>query len=216
MVNIIKKIRHNLKQILNWQLHVFKFKDKPLPVYSNYSPNGIKLHIGAGEINLQGWINIDARKYDHTHLLSNEIKLSEFNDGTVQEIYLCHVLEHFSFCETNQLIDLFFKKLKKGGILRLAVPSFDSLIEVYKKNNNDIEKVKYALMGGQDYEYNFHKSVYNFNEIKKILEKQKFVNIVKWETKSDFGNEIGDWSSGKFKTKDGYINISLNVKAVKM
>ena len=220
MVNALKnKIRPlyaTLKKTYFWQMFAFKAREKALPVYTNNNVEGIKLHIGSGEINIQGWINIDARKSDHVHIVTNEIKLTEFNNNSIQEIYLCHVLEHFSFVEVNELISLFYKKLKQGGVLRLSVPSLDSIIKIYKQNLDDIEAIKYALMGGQDYEYNFHKSVYNLNHLKKILEKQKFIEVVEWTTKADFGKEIGDWSSSKFKTKVELVDISLNMKATKV
>jgi len=219
LVNVLKKkirlLITNFKNFYNWQLLAFKSRNKPLPVYSNSRVDGIRLHIGSGDINIQGWINIDARKSDHIHLVTNEINLSEFNDDSIQEIYICHVMEHFSFIEVDELIGLFYKKLKKGGVLRVAVPSFESIIKIYNQNENNIESIKYALMGGQDYEYNFHKSVYNFNHIKGILEKYRFIDVVKWKTEADFGKKIGDWSSSKFKTKNGYVDISLNVKGFK-
>ena len=37
----------------------------------------------------------------------------------------------------------------------------------------------------------------------------------KLNTKHDFGFELGDWSSYKFKTKQEDIKISLNLKATK-
>ena len=70
-------------------------------------------------------------------------------------------------------------------------------------------------MGGQDYEFNYHYSVYNKEELTKKFKENKFSNIVSWDTKNDFGLDISDWSSAKFKTKNGAIDISLNIKGIK-
>ena len=148
-----KYLKRFLKNILNFR---FLF-DKPVPIYTKYNAKGVRLHLGCGDVNLQGWINIDARFDPHIHIVSEGLELSEFSDDSISEIYMCHVLEHFSFEEGFRLIQSFKKKLKNGGILRLSVPDFDSLVEIYKKNKNDLNSIRSSLMGGQNYEFNYHK-----------------------------------------------------------
>ena len=106
-----------------------------LPIYTINNNNGIKVHIGSGDINLQGWINIDARNFEHVHIVTNDISLNEFKDNSIEEIYLCHVLEHISFKDSEDFIEKMYNKLKSGGILRISVPSFDSIIQIYANNN---------------------------------------------------------------------------------
>lgn len=176
--------------------------------------SGLRVHLGAGPINLAGWLNIDAREASHIHLVANNFELSEFADGTLAEIYMCHVLEHFSFEEADQLLRNFRKKLKPGGLLRISVPNFDHLVKVYQANGNDLEIVRRALMGGQDYEYNFHKSIYNKAHLSSLLVACGYVNPREWTTLQDFGVDIGDWSSRNFDTPSGSFPISLNIKSV--
>jgi predicted SAM-dependent methyltransferase len=208
----IKKFLNLLKRFKN----TFKNKNLPEAIYTKNNNNGLKVHIGTGEINLQGWINIDARNFSHVHIVSDDMKLAEFSDNSIDEIYLCHILEHISFEEANKFVSTVGNKLKKGGVLRIAVPSFDSIVKIYKSNNNNFDTVKFALMGGQDYEYNFHKSMYNFDFLSKILKNNNFNNIIEWSTVEDFGQSIGDWSDRQFKTNEGNILISLNIKGSKI
>ncbi len=70
-------------------------------------------------------------------------------------------------------------------------------------------------MGGQDYEYNFHKSMFDFQFLYKLLINSNYNNISEWDTKSDFGQSLGDWSDVNFKTNNGSVPISLNIKAYK-
>ena len=196
-------------------INFIKSQDKPMPVFIKNNNIGPKVHIGAGPINLQGWINIDARPLDHIHIVSKNLNLKEFSNNSIQEIYMCHILEHIPFTEVPNIFQNLYKKLKIGGVLRISVPSFDSMVQIYKDNNNNLNIIKYALMGGQDYEFNFHYSVYNESELTKIFKKNKFINISNWNVKDDFGIDIGDWSSAKFKTKNGKYDISLNLKAIK-
>jgi len=213
-MDIIKETINIIRKLRSWLNVVLKNYKQPVPVYPRVTRSGIKVHLGSGEINMQGWINVDARQFSHTHLVSEGFDLKEFTDGSIEELYLCHVLEHFSFSQTETLLINLQKKIAKGGIIRISVPDFDSIIRIYKMNNNNIYAIQAALMGGQGYEYNFHKSLYNKESLTKLIESCGFSQVKDWETKGEFGTDIGDWSSGKFKTLHGLVSISLNLKAL--
>jgi predicted SAM-dependent methyltransferase len=185
------------------------------PVYTKLGDGGLKIHLGAGPINIQGWVNIDARDARHIHLHSSGFDLKEFSDGAVSEIYMCHVLEHFSFEEAKLVLKTMHGKLNVGGVLRLSVPDFDQLIAIYHANGNDLELIKKALMGGQDYEYNFHKAVFNKALLSSLLMSCGFDSVQTWSTLGDFGIDLGDWSNKGFDTPTGNIPVSLNIKALK-
>ncbi len=216
MVNFLRYIKKNFFKLLNYLLNIKSAFYHSQIIYTKNKSSGLKVHLGSGEINLQGWVNVDARDFSHIHLKSKDLKLKEFSDSSIDEIYLCHVLEHIEFKRIYNTISIFQKKLTKGGVLRISVPSFDSIIKIYKNNGENLNQVKYALMGGQDYKYNFHYSIYNENLLKKIFLDNGFKDILKWNTKEDFGLDIGDWSSAKFKTKKGIYDISLNLKGTKI
>ena len=214
-VKIIKSIyRNGIKLIMAHKCAAKNF-NKPLPLFVNTNITGLKLHLGAGPINIQGWINVDARDDFHIHLISEDLILNEFTDGSISEIYLCHVLEHLSFGEAEALLKRLFVKLKKGGLIRVGVPDFDKLIQVYNESGNNLSKIKLALMGGQDYLYNFHKSIYNMKNLIELLENCGYKNISTWDTLEDFGLDLGDWSSAKFSVNNKKISISLNLKGFK-
>ena len=132
-------------------------------------------------------------------------------NASLREIYLCHVLEHFSFEEVKTVLDVFYKKIKPGGILRISVPDFSLMAENYLTNKVPLKSLKYALMGGQDYEYNFHKSIYDFETIVQLLTQAGYSNTQRYDTVKDFGIDLGDWSTGKIED----LPVSLNVKARK-
>lgn len=211
----MKKVFTSLRSIINRLMNAFKNRKLPEPIFLNHNMPGIKIHIGPGDINLQGWINIDARHFSHIHIVSDNINLDEFTDNSISEIYLCHVLEHVSFDEAKKFVSRMYLKLHPNGILRISVPSFDSIIKIYENNNSNLDLVKYALMGGQDYEYNFHKSIYNKTELENIFKSAGFKIVELWDTNTDFGESIGDWSATYYDSKIGRIPISLNLKAIK-
>ena len=60
----------------------------------------MKLHIGCGEKFLHGYVHVDARKFPHVDYVTDKLnKLDMFEDNSVDEIYACHILEHFTRSE---------------------------------------------------------------------------------------------------------------------
>src|SRR4029077_18055424 len=115
---------------------------KPVPIYPTATPSahkGLKIHLGAGEINLQGWINVDARPLAHIHAQTSSLALAEFVDGAVGTIYMCHVLEHLSFDEVKALLHALSTKLGDGGVIMISVPDFDALVRIYAASGNDLD-----------------------------------------------------------------------------
>ncbi|WP_411882788.1 class I SAM-dependent methyltransferase [Polaromonas sp. YR568] len=212
-MNLISRVRAKIKSIGDRKQQARYGGQRP--VYPKSGDGGLKIHLGAGPINIQGWVSIDARQAPHIHLRSEGFALNEFADGAISEIYMCHVLEHFSFEEIGEILRNFRKKLKVGGVLRLSVPDFDRLVTVYQANGNNLELIKFALMGGQDYEHNFHKSVFNHAALAGLLASCGFEHATEWSTLEEFGAHLGDWSETGFQTPKGEFPISLNMKAIK-
>lgn len=213
----IKKIKGFIDKIIReLSLFVRTIRDRKIsPVQTKIMTDKPKIHIGCGHINLAGWINIDARHMPHVHIVSRDLDLDEFTDASIGEIYLSHMLEHISFNEADILLRKFHQKLAPNGVLRISVPSFESIVKIYISSGHDIETIKYALMGGQDYEFNFHRSVFDNSSLKRAMISAGFAKIEKWTTEEVFGVDIGDWSNKKFSTADGEVMISLNLCAYK-
>ena len=90
----------------------------------------MKLHLGCGKRYLEGFIHVDIAEFQHIdyQLLLTTCQLSKV---TADEIYASHVLEYFDRNDVINVLDEWRRVLKPGGILRLAVPNFPKLIEVY-------------------------------------------------------------------------------------
>ena len=203
-------LKKKIKKFLTLSKQFQKIIKNPTPIFSK-SSQGICLHLGSGEINLQGWINIDAQEGQHIHITEKDFKLNCFADNSISQIYLCHVLEHFTENEVDALMTTFKKKLIDGGILRVSVPDFDSIINIYNSGNKKIEKIHPILFGGQNNPYNFHKSAFNKAKLINIFRRFEFDNIIEWNTKNIFGSSIGDYSDQFVKLKNKKIPISLNL-----
>ncbi len=203
-------LKKKIKNILKLSANLIKIINNPTPIFSERK-KGIRLHLGSGEINLQGWINIDAKEDLHIHITEKDFKLNYFANNSISEIYLCHVLEHFTANEIKGLMTTFKEKLINGGILRVSVPDFDSIIEIYNSADTKIEKIHPILFGGQDNLFNYHKSAFNKAKLIKIFKEFNFKNVKEWDTKTIFGLSIGDYSDQFIKVKNKKIQISLNI-----
>ena len=217
--NWLEPLRGPVKRLFRmaeWQKVAMQHSDQPVPVYPRRSDEpGIRVHLGAGEINLQGWVNVDARAFAHIHAQTTSLALPEFVDGSVRAIYICHVLEHLSFADAKSVIEALHRKLMPGGTLIVAVPDFDALVTVYLESGRNFETIKHPLMGGQGYEYNFHRSMYTRGSLEACLHECGFDSIQPWTTVEEFGGVLGDWSSESLPSRGRAIPLSLNLKALK-
>ena len=113
-----------------------------------------KLHLGCGTKHLEGYTNIDIRYLPGVDEVNNIRFLRNHKENSVDEIYACHVLEHFGRWEYKDVLKRWFEILKPGGHLRLAIPNFHSICSYYTKTN-DLKSLIGLLYGGQDYDENY-------------------------------------------------------------
>jgi len=152
---------------------------------------GIKLNIGAGKSEIDGYTPID-------RMFGSEAYPLEYADGTVDEIRASHVLEHFDFGELPKVLDEWVRVLKPGGRIRIAVPDFDKIVKCSNDPTNYIWP-KY-LMGGQSDPNDYHKAVFNRQILTEFMANSGIENIDTWES------EITDCAA---------LPVSLNLAGTK-
>ena len=96
----------------------------------------MKLHLGCGTKHLSGYTNIDIRYLPGVDEVNNIRFLRNYKENTVDEIYACHVLEHFGRWEYKEVLRRWFEILKPGGRLRLAIPNFSAICSYYTKTGD--------------------------------------------------------------------------------
>jgi len=178
--------------------------------------NRIKLHLGCGNKYIPGFIHIDAIKYNHVDYICNVDNLSIFTDETVDLIYNCHVLEHFHRNKTLKVLIEWYRVLKKGGVLRVAVPDFEKLSDLYHKTK-DLSLVIGPIMGRQSYLYNIHYNLFDFETLKKVLFQAEFKKVKKYDWRLTEHSSIDDYSQSYYPhmDKENGLLMSLNVEATK-
>jgi predicted SAM-dependent methyltransferase len=176
----------------------------------------IKLHIGCGDKYIPGFVHVDVRKLPHVDYVTTADNLEIFADGSVDLIYSCHMLEHLPRTTVPKVLAEWHRVLRPGGTLRLAVPDFEKIAEVYRETGT-IKPLRGLLCGGQDYPENNHYGVFDFTHLSKILEEAGFRNVHRYNWQDTIHKDYDDFSQAYLPHMDkgnGTL-MSLNVEATK-
>lgn len=91
-----------------------------------------KLHIGCGPFTLEGWLNTDIGGYRPEIRYLDAGRHYPFPDDSFEYIYSEHLFEHLELPQAATLLEECFRVLKPGGRMRLAMPDFHFLMELYR------------------------------------------------------------------------------------
>lgn len=176
----------------------------------------IKLHLGCGKVYIPGFVHIDARRFSYVDYVASVDNLDMFSDNSVDLIYACHLLEHFQRYRTAGVLSEWWRVLVPGGTLRVAVPDFDALSKVYQ-DTGDLSLVLGPIFGKQDYIYNTHYRVFDFDSLKALLLDAGFSSVSRYNWKETIHKDYDDYSQAYIPhmDKENGTLISLNVEAVK-
>lgn len=178
--------------------------------------NEVKLHLGCGNRYIPGFVHIDIRKLPHVDCVASADKLDFLNDNSVDLIYSCHLLEHFRRYQIPVVFREWYRVLKRGGILRLAVPDFENIVEVYLKTR-DIKLIMGLLFGRQDYPENTHFIAFDYSYLTEVLAETGFKKVHRYDWKQTIHKDYDDFSQAYIPhmDKEHGILMSLNVEAEK-
>jgi predicted SAM-dependent methyltransferase len=176
----------------------------------------MKLHLGCGEKRIEGFINIDSRDLENVDLVDDISQLRSIEDSSVDLIYASHVLEHFGRFKYMDVLKKWYSVLKKGGILRISVPDFESVCEYYNEKG-DIYSLRGFLYGGQNYPENYHYCAWDFKSIGKDLTEVGFKNVVRYDWRNTEHSDLDDYSQCYLPhmDKENGKLMSLNIEATK-
>jgi predicted SAM-dependent methyltransferase len=176
----------------------------------------MKLHLGCGNVHIDGFINIDIRYLSSVDKVDNVRFLRSFEKNSIELIYASHVLEHFSRWDVKSVLARWYDILQERGILRLAVPDFESICKYYLKTKQ-LRDISGMLYGGQDFEENYHKWIWDFNQIEKEMIEVGFKEIKRYDWRFTEHKTVDDYSQSYLPHLDK-INgelMSLNIEAIK-
>lgn len=185
------------------------------PDFPSDTKNAKNLHLGCGMVNHPSFINMDGQAASHIHFVRGIDKLKPFQDQTIDLIYASHCLEHFPFNKIPHILLEWKRVLKIGGILRLSVPDFDLLLDIYSTNNQEMENIMMPLLGGQNSYHNFHMTAFNQRYLTKLLKNAGFSTVQQWKPGSSYLTTFNDWSCRLVIINGVAYPVSLNLEAIK-
>ena len=135
---------------------------------------GIRLNLGCGHIQLDGYLNVDRRALPGVDIVS-EVDGLPFGKNELSEIFSAHLLEHFPEEQLRRgLLPYFFGLLKGDGVLKAVVPDAEAMIREYSNGNYPYEDLREVLYGGQDYDGDFHFNMFTPDSMVKLLTEAGF------------------------------------------
>ena len=179
------------------------------------------LHLGCGKKFINGFTHIDLNDYDHIDYNLNVDDLSIFENASVDSIYCSHTLEYFNSEDANRVLQEWNRVLKINGILRLAVPDFRAIVEVYLKykdiSSRGILGPLYGKWKSDKGDYFYHKTAYDLKSLSDLLTRNGFHNIEIFNPFEIFGDSFDDYSLAYIPHMDpNGILISLNLQSSKI
>ena len=164
-----------------------------------YSNNNY-LHLGCGWNPVDGYVNADffnvfyvRKSKNYTKKLQWQLDLRypmECDDNVFDGVFTEHTLEHLTPLQANNLLKELYRVMKRNAVIRITVPDLEKYIKFYigEYDGIDVEAFKKMFDTGcsairnttQNYK---HKSVWDFDELKRCMEEAGFDDI----QKMDFG-----------------------------
>jgi len=168
-----------------------------------------KINIGGGGMYLEGYRDIDLAGGQVGYPLAEP-------PNSVDEIRASHVLEHWSHRLSLAVLMDWFKALKPGGTLKVAVPDFAKIVAAYSAQGD--EPVEMYLMGGHTNDADTHGAIFTEAKLLALLHSAGFADVEPWP--SDCGDctslpvSLGIQCRKPSQSTRKASNTPLNVAAV--
>ena len=119
------------------------------------SDGSLNLNIGSGGYSIDHFINLDfpSKWYGMVQNRTRYIKfdaridLLPFEDNSVHNIYISHVVEHLETDIVSRLLGDAIRTLKPGGVIRICTPDAYFLYDISRFQNNFNDQLKHNFEG---------------------------------------------------------------------
>lgn len=183
---------------------------------------GLKLHLGCWHRHIPGWVHVDLCDMPHIDHRSSIDQLPFIPDGAAQLVYCSHALEYFDRQQALGVLAEWRRVLAPGGTLRLAVPDFEALIQVYQRTG-ELARVLGPLYGRmaiptpQGEQWLYHRTTYDERSLSALLTEAGFTAPRRWDWRETEHAHIDDHSQAYFPhmQKETGLLVSLNMEFIR-
>jgi predicted SAM-dependent methyltransferase len=170
----------------------------------------MRLHIGGSE-RKDGWVNLGTQPAPHVDIVGNCCEMRMIQNGSVDEVYASHVLEHLGHQdELPRALAEILRVLRPSGRFMISVPDLAILAWLLTMPHfgpNEQWQIMTMMFGGQHDPFDFHKVGFTGALLTQYLAEAGFVDLRRCQ---DFG--LFDDTSTR---REFGIPISLNMEARK-
>jgi len=175
----------------------------------------MKLHLGCGKRDFgEEWTHVDMA--DFKHIVWKDVTKLPYKDNSCDIVYASHLLEYFDRDQVLEVLKEWMRVLKPDGVLRLAVPDFEQLTNLYKSGYS-LEKILGPLYGKWGDPAVYHRTTYDFTSLSRVLHEVGFHNVHRYDWRETEHSHIDDHSQAYMPhmDKDNGTLVSLNVECNK-
>jgi predicted SAM-dependent methyltransferase len=145
----------------------------------------MRLELGCGERPTEGFVHLDCRKLPGVDIVDDATTLTKIEDGSCDVIRAAHLLEHFSWRQTAEILRVWRRKLAAHGALEIEVPNLRGHIARWQQattNPGHYEMLVKAdahlvnmIFGDQDYPENCHRTMFTDRTLRHALMRAQFM-----------------------------------------
>ena len=178
----------------------------------------IKLHLGCGHRYLEGFIHVDKDTLPHIDYKQTDLSfLPMFKNDSVDLIYTCGAFEYYDRQEAASVLKEWRRVLKPNGTLKISVPNFESIVQVYQKYN-DLDGIGilgplYGKWKLQEDNHIYHRTVYDQKSLSKLLSECGYKNVKNYSAEDFLPKDYDDFSLAYVPHMDkSGIQMQLNLE----
>jgi predicted SAM-dependent methyltransferase len=143
-----------------------------------------RLHVGCGQNRFKNWVNSDVKL--NSDLIVFLQRRLPFADNHLDSVYSEHVLEHVPYDTGVFFLKEAYRVLHPQGVLRIAMPDLDDLVDSYQKDWRHMDWVAWpqfafiqtrAEMINIAFRWWGHQHLYNREELERALKSAGFCDI---------------------------------------
>lgn len=139
--------------------------------------SGLKLNIGCGHIQMDGYINVDRRELPGIDVVADVFGLP-FAENELAEVRSAYLVEHFSSHILERVLLPHWRSLlKPGGVLTTIAPDGAAMLAAVNSGEMTFEDFREVLFGGQEYDGDFHYNLITPDTFREYLLRAGFRDV---------------------------------------
>ena len=167
-----------------------------------------KLNLGAGATKIEGVETHDINgEFSCDHSFDLRKAPWPIDDGTFDEVYLFHTIEHIEKCFHKNVYQEIWRILKPGGLFLMSYPEFEIIAQYWMENKQgQREHWEHCIYGLQRTVSDYHLCAMDSSETKDKLLKYGFDNIaVRAEIRDTYNTVLHAIKGVKMKTYEHVV-----------